>query len=91
MEGFDIVTLLAHVVLVSTLTTMVYAVLVYFASRRKSRKSKARPLPLATFAPPAKARSVAKTAVPAPMAYAQRKVPLVSVHPLALRNDTVQL
>ena len=46
MARFDIVTVLAHVVLVTTLATMVYSVLVYVVSRRRSRKPSARkPLP----------------------------------------------
>ncbi len=83
MENFDFVTVLAHVVLVSTLATMVYSVLVYIASRRRSRR------PSAPAPTPANVRPA--MAPPASAARGPRPVPMVKVQPLTWRRDTVRL
>jgi hypothetical protein len=85
MENFDFVTVLAHVVLVSTLATMVYSVLVYIASRRRSRRpSKRVPAPTPAHVQPARA-------TPASAERGSRLVPMVKVQPLTWRSDTVRL
>jgi hypothetical protein len=79
MAGFDIVTVLAHVVLVTTLATMVYSVLVYFVSRRRSRKPAAK-----KPAPGVRDTSAVSVAVSAstPGALDTRTAPVVKIYPL---------
>ena len=85
MENFDFVTVLAHVVLVSTLATMVYSVLVYIASRRRSRRPSARVIASTS------AHVRPAMATPASAARGTRSAPMVKVQPLTWRSDTVRL
>jgi heme/copper-type cytochrome/quinol oxidase subunit 2 len=79
MAGFDIITVLAHVVLVTTLATMVYSVLVYFVSRHRSRKpSTKKPAPVVhgTHA------VLVAASTPTPVAHGARTDPVVKIYPL---------